>query len=99
MVSIGASGGASDPIAVASLNAKGSLFLTRPGLVGHATDLAEYHARADAVLSAVTPMIGVVPLAIGTGCRQIIAATRAGVVTMNFQSTSAARRWGAACSS
>jgi NADPH2:quinone reductase len=54
MVSFGASGGAPDPVAVGTLNAKGSLFLTRPGLAAHATELGEYHQRADAVLGAVT---------------------------------------------
>jgi NADPH2:quinone reductase len=54
MVSFGESSGAPDPIAVGTLNAKGSLFLTRPGLGAHATELGEYHQRADAVFSAVT---------------------------------------------
>ena len=30
---------------VATLNAKGSLFLTRPGLAAHATDVEEYRKR------------------------------------------------------
>jgi NADPH2:quinone reductase len=54
MVSFGASTGAPHPVAVGTLNAKGSLFLTRPGLAAHATELAEYHQRADAVFGAVT---------------------------------------------
>jgi NADPH:quinone reductase len=54
MVSFGASSGEPDPVAVGTLNAKGSLFLTRPGLGAHATELGEYHQRADAVFSAVT---------------------------------------------
>ena len=54
MVSIGASGGAPDPIAISTLNAKGSLYLTRPGLAAHATDLGEYRQRAHAVFEAVT---------------------------------------------
>jgi NADPH2:quinone reductase len=53
LVSFGASGGTPDPVAVGTLNAKGSLFLTRPGLGAHASDLEEYHERAQAVLSAV----------------------------------------------
>jgi NADPH2:quinone reductase len=53
-VSFGASSGAPDPVAVGTLNAKGSLFLTRPGLGTHATELGEYHQRANAVLAAVT---------------------------------------------
>jgi NADPH:quinone reductase len=54
LVSIGASTGAPPPIEVGTLNAKGSLFLTRPGLAAHATDLAEYRGRAEDVLAAVT---------------------------------------------
>jgi NADPH2:quinone reductase len=54
MVSFGASSGAPDPVAVGTLNAKGSLFLTRPGLGAHATELGEYDQRANAVLAAVT---------------------------------------------
>lgn len=54
MVSFGASSGAPEPVAVGTLNAKGSLFLTRPGLAAHATELGEYHQRADAVFGAVT---------------------------------------------
>jgi NADPH2:quinone reductase len=54
MVSFGASSGAPDPVAVGTLNAKGSLFLTRPGLGAHATELGEYHQRANAVFDAVT---------------------------------------------
>jgi NADPH2:quinone reductase len=54
MVSLGASSGAPDPVAVNTLNAKGSLFLTRPGLGVHATELTEYRQRADAVFEAVT---------------------------------------------
>ncbi len=61
MVSFGASSGAPDPVAVGTLNAKGSLFLTRPGLAMHATELGEYHRRADAVIGAVTA--GVIKLA------------------------------------
>jgi NADPH:quinone reductase len=53
MVSFGASSGAPDPVAVGTLNAKGSLFLTRPGLAAHATELGEYHERARSVFSAV----------------------------------------------
>jgi NADPH2:quinone reductase len=52
MVSIGASAGAPDPVAVGTLNAKGSLYLTRPGLAAHATDLKEYRERAHAVFEA-----------------------------------------------
>jgi NADPH2:quinone reductase len=52
-VSFGASGGVPDPVAIGTLNAKGSLFLTRPSLGAHASDLEEYHERARAVLSAV----------------------------------------------
>jgi NADPH2:quinone reductase len=58
MVPIGASGGPPDPVAVGTLNAKGSLYLTRPGLAAHATDLTEYRQRADAVFEAV--MAGII---------------------------------------
>jgi NADPH2:quinone reductase len=54
MASFGASTGAPDPVEVGTLNAKGSLFLTRPGLAAHATELSEYHQRADAVFDAVS---------------------------------------------
>lgn len=54
MVSIGASSGAPDPVAVGTLNAKGSLFLTRPSIVAHATDIDEYRTRVEDVFSAVT---------------------------------------------
>jgi NADPH2:quinone reductase len=53
MVSFGASSGAPDPVSVGTLNAKGSLFLTRPGLAAHASDIDEYRQRAEAVFSAV----------------------------------------------
>lgn len=53
MVSLGASSGVPAPVAVGTLNAKGSLFLTRPGLAAHATDLDEYRWRAEAVFDAV----------------------------------------------
>jgi len=53
MVSLGASGGAPDPIAVSVLNDKGSLYLTRPSLAAHATQLDEYRQRASAVFDAV----------------------------------------------
>ena len=53
MISFGASSGPPDPIAVGTLNAKGTLFLSRPGLAAYATDLGEYHQRADAVFAAV----------------------------------------------
>jgi NADPH2:quinone reductase len=54
IISFGASSGAPDPVAVGTLNAKGSLFLTRPALGVHATELGEYHQRARAVFSVVT---------------------------------------------
>lgn len=53
MVSLGASSGAPEAIPVGMLNAKGSLFLTRPSLAHHATDIGEYRQRAEAVFSAV----------------------------------------------
>jgi NADPH:quinone reductase len=53
MVSIGASTGAPPPVEVGTLNAKGSLFLTRPGLAAHATDIDEYRERVLDVFDAV----------------------------------------------
>nr|WP_319528101.1 quinone oxidoreductase [Pseudomonas laurentiana] len=53
MVSFGASSGAPAAVAVATLNGKGSLFLTRPALAAHTATTAEYQARAQEVLSAV----------------------------------------------
>jgi NADPH:quinone reductase len=53
MVSIGASSGAPAPVEVGTLNAKGSLFLTRPSIAAHATDITEYRERVADVYSAV----------------------------------------------
>jgi NADPH2:quinone reductase len=53
MVSIGASTGAIPPIEITKLN-KGSLFLTRPGLADHVSDLAEYKHRVSDVFDAVS---------------------------------------------
>lgn len=53
MVSIGASSGAPDPVEVGTLNSRGSLFLTRPSIAAHATDINEYQARAAEVYAAV----------------------------------------------
>lgn len=53
MVSIGASSGPPDAVDVATLNSKGSLFLTRPSLAAHTADLNEYFCRANEVFSAV----------------------------------------------
>ncbi|KRR05350.1 quinone oxidoreductase [Bradyrhizobium jicamae] len=53
MVSFGASTGAPPPVEVGTLNAKGSLFLTRPGLAAHATDINEYRERILDVFDAV----------------------------------------------
>ncbi|KQM21094.1 quinone oxidoreductase family protein [Novosphingobium sp. Leaf2] len=53
MVSFGASSGTPDPVAVDTLNSKGSLYLTRPGLAAHIADIGEYRARAKAVFDAV----------------------------------------------
>ncbi|CAD6561406.1 Quinone oxidoreductase 1 [Paraburkholderia kirstenboschensis] len=52
LVSFGASSGAPDPVDVSTLNAKGSLFLTRPSIVAHTSTAAEYQKRARDVLSA-----------------------------------------------
>jgi NADPH2:quinone reductase len=53
LVSFGATSGLPDPISVATLNAKGSLFLTRPSLAAHTATAAEYQERARDVLAAV----------------------------------------------
>ncbi|WP_261540165.1 quinone oxidoreductase family protein [Burkholderia multivorans] len=53
LVSFGASSGAPPSIDVGLLNAKGSLFVTRPSLAAHTATIAEYQQRADDVLSAV----------------------------------------------
>lgn len=53
MVSIGASSGVPAPIEVGTLNAKGSLILTRPSIAAYATDIAEYHERAADVYAAI----------------------------------------------
>ncbi|MDN0073883.1 quinone oxidoreductase [Crenobacter sp. SG2303] len=54
MVSFGASSGVPSAVELATLNAKGSLFLTRPSLAAHTANDAEYHARAQDVLAAVS---------------------------------------------
>lgn len=51
LASIGASSGPPPPVEVATLNIKGSLFLTRPSLAAHITDLDEYRARAREVFA------------------------------------------------
>jgi NADPH2:quinone reductase len=53
LASIGASSGPPPPIDVGTLNAKGSLFLTRPSVAAHSTDVAEYRGRAEDVLATV----------------------------------------------
>lgn len=52
LASIGASSGQPPAVEMATLNAKGSLFVTRPGLAAHATELAEYQQRAADVFAA-----------------------------------------------
>lgn len=53
LVSFGASSGAPSAVELATLNAKGSLFLTRPSLAAHTATLTEYRERAQDVLQAV----------------------------------------------
>jgi NADPH2:quinone reductase len=53
LVSFGSSSGAPAAVDVATLNAKGSLFLTRPSIAAHTGDAAEYRERAEDVLAAV----------------------------------------------
>ncbi|MEX3776514.1 quinone oxidoreductase [Pseudomonas sp. MYb118] len=52
MVSFGASSGAPAAVEVGLLNAKGSLFLTRPSLAAHTATTEEYQMRAQEVLAA-----------------------------------------------
>lgn len=52
MVSFGASSGAPAPVELSQLNAKGSLYLTRPSLAAHTATPEEYKMRADAVIAA-----------------------------------------------
>lgn len=54
MVSFGASSGAPAPVEMATLNGKGSLFITRPSLAAHTSTHAEYQERAADVLAAVS---------------------------------------------
>lgn len=51
MVSFGASSGAPAPVEMATLNSKGSLFVTRPSLAAHTASAEEYQARAADVLA------------------------------------------------
>lgn len=53
LVSFGAASGMPAPIEVSTLNAKGSLFVTRPSLAAHTATAAEYQERAADVLAAV----------------------------------------------
>lgn len=53
MVSFGASSGAPSAVELSTLNAKGSLFLTRPSLAAHTASAAEYQERAQDVLAAI----------------------------------------------
>lgn len=53
MVSFGATSGLPPAIEVGVLNAKGSLFLTRPSLAAHTATAQEYQGRANDVLDAI----------------------------------------------
>jgi NADPH2:quinone reductase len=53
MVSYGASSGAPAAVELATLNAKGSLFVTRPSLAAHTSSAEEYLERANDVFAAV----------------------------------------------
>ncbi|MDU9393514.1 quinone oxidoreductase [Pseudomonas sp. zfem002] len=57
MVSFGASSGAPAPVEMATLNSKGSLFVTRPSLAAHTATAEEYQARAADVLAALDASI------------------------------------------
>lgn len=53
LASIGASSGPPPLLDVATLNSKGSLYVTRPSLGAHASEINEYRERAQDVLTAV----------------------------------------------
>ena len=53
LVSFGMASGAPPAVEIATLNAKGSLFLTRPSLAAHTATAEEYQQRAQDVLQAV----------------------------------------------
>jgi NADPH:quinone reductase and related Zn-dependent oxidoreductases len=53
LVSFGMASGAPPAVEIATLNAKGSLFLTRPSLAAHTVTAEEYQQRAQDVLQAV----------------------------------------------
>lgn len=63
MVSFGATTGAPPAVEMGTLNAKGSLYITRPSLAAHTATAAEYQQRASAVLQAVEQ--GIIQAAIG----------------------------------
>lgn len=54
MVSYGITSGVPDPIAIGTLNAKGSLYLTRPSLMAHVATAETYQERAADVLDALS---------------------------------------------
>jgi NADPH2:quinone reductase len=53
LASIGASSGPPPLLDISRLNSKGSLYVTRPSLAAHASDVAEYRQRANDVLAAI----------------------------------------------
>lgn len=53
MVSYGISSGVPDSVAVGTLNAKGSLYLTRPSLMAHVATVETYQERAADVMDAI----------------------------------------------
>ncbi|SNR47905.1 quinone oxidoreductase family protein [Paracoccus sediminis] len=69
LVSFGESSGPVAPLAVASLGAKGSLFLTRPSIAHYTADRAEYKAAAQRLFAAMAdgtlapPQVTTYPLA------------------------------------
>lgn len=63
MVSFGATTGAPPAVEMGTLNAKGSLYITRPSLAAHTATAVEYQQRASAVLQAVEQ--GIIQAAIG----------------------------------
>jgi NADPH:quinone reductase len=57
LVSFGTASGPPPPVEVATLNKKGSLFLTRPSVFAYTVDAGEYRQRAADVLAALAGII------------------------------------------
>lgn len=99
MVSFGAATGTPPPVEMSTLNAKGSLYVTRPYLAAHTGDGAEYRRRAvqvwDAVESGIiTPRIAQhYPLGQAADAHRAIESGKAGrrVILIPWQDLSPAK--------